>query len=213
MDVVPAKAEEWSVPPFSAEVRDGFLYGRGTLDTKGLGDRPLVRRAARREGRDPAEEAVPRGERGRGGRRGRGGGIFRAEPAVPDRRGVRDERGRRGGDRHLRRRREVLPAEHVGEGAGVDEAVRLGARGARQPSVGEGRPGAAGAGDGAGGGVPGAGAAYGAGPGHAAGAAREGVSRPRRRRPARRRGRGVGAGGPRAAGSPRSTRCCGTRSR
>ena len=37
MDVVPAKAEEWSVPPFSAEVRDGFLHGRGTLDTKGLG--------------------------------------------------------------------------------------------------------------------------------------------------------------------------------
>jgi acetylornithine deacetylase/succinyl-diaminopimelate desuccinylase-like protein len=37
MDVVPARAEEWSVPPFSAEVRDGFLYGRGALDTKGLG--------------------------------------------------------------------------------------------------------------------------------------------------------------------------------
>jgi len=37
MDVVPAQAEEWSVPPFSAEVRDGYLYGRGTLDTKGLG--------------------------------------------------------------------------------------------------------------------------------------------------------------------------------
>lgn len=37
MDVVPAKAEEWSVPPFSAEIRDGYLYGRGTLDTKGLG--------------------------------------------------------------------------------------------------------------------------------------------------------------------------------
>jgi len=37
MDVVPAKAEDWSVPPFSAQVRDGFLYGRGTLDTKGLG--------------------------------------------------------------------------------------------------------------------------------------------------------------------------------
>mgnify|MGYP001589941720 FL=1 len=37
MDVVPAKAEEWTVPPFSAEVRDGFLYGRGALDTKGLG--------------------------------------------------------------------------------------------------------------------------------------------------------------------------------
>ncbi len=37
MDVVPAKAQEWSVPPFAAEVKDGFLYGRGTLDTKGLG--------------------------------------------------------------------------------------------------------------------------------------------------------------------------------
>jgi acetylornithine deacetylase/succinyl-diaminopimelate desuccinylase-like protein len=37
MDVVPARVEEWTVPPFSAEIRDGFLYGRGTLDTKGLG--------------------------------------------------------------------------------------------------------------------------------------------------------------------------------
>ena len=37
MDVVPARAEEWSVPPFSAQVRDGYMYGRGTLDTKGLG--------------------------------------------------------------------------------------------------------------------------------------------------------------------------------
>jgi acetylornithine deacetylase/succinyl-diaminopimelate desuccinylase-like protein len=37
MDVVPAREEEWSVPPFSAEVRDGYLYGRGTLDIKGLG--------------------------------------------------------------------------------------------------------------------------------------------------------------------------------
>jgi acetylornithine deacetylase/succinyl-diaminopimelate desuccinylase-like protein len=37
MDVVPARPEEWSVAPFSAEIRDGFLYGRGTLDTKGLG--------------------------------------------------------------------------------------------------------------------------------------------------------------------------------
>ncbi|MGE5700142.1 MAG: M20/M25/M40 family metallo-hydrolase [Deltaproteobacteria bacterium] len=37
MDVVPARAEEWSVPPFSAEIREGYMFGRGTLDTKGLG--------------------------------------------------------------------------------------------------------------------------------------------------------------------------------
>src|SRR5512140_3950137 len=127
---------------------------------EGPGGRPLVRRAARREGRDPAEEAVPGCERGRGGRRGRGGGIFRAEPAVPDRRGVRDERGRRGGDRHLRRQRQVLAAEDVGEGTGVDEAVRGGKGGAWQPSVGEGRPGAADPGADAGNGAPGTGAAY-----------------------------------------------------
>lgn len=37
MDVVPADAEHWSVDPLGAEVRDGFLYGRGALDTKSLG--------------------------------------------------------------------------------------------------------------------------------------------------------------------------------
>lgn len=37
MDVVPAMAGEWSFPPFCGEVRDGFVLGRGTLDTKGLG--------------------------------------------------------------------------------------------------------------------------------------------------------------------------------
>ena len=34
IDVVPAKAEEWQVPPFSGEVRDGFIYGRGAIDMK-----------------------------------------------------------------------------------------------------------------------------------------------------------------------------------
>jgi acetylornithine deacetylase/succinyl-diaminopimelate desuccinylase-like protein len=50
VDVVPAKAGEWSVPPFSGEVRHGFLYGRGTLDTKGLGAAHLF--AALRARRD-----------------------------------------------------------------------------------------------------------------------------------------------------------------
>jgi acetylornithine deacetylase/succinyl-diaminopimelate desuccinylase-like protein len=37
MDVVPASAELWSVPPFSGEVRDGYVWGRGALDMKGQG--------------------------------------------------------------------------------------------------------------------------------------------------------------------------------
>jgi acetylornithine deacetylase/succinyl-diaminopimelate desuccinylase-like protein len=37
MDVVPAREEEWSFPPFLGEVRNGYVLGRGTLDTKGLG--------------------------------------------------------------------------------------------------------------------------------------------------------------------------------
>ena len=35
LDVVPAKAEEWLYPPYAAEIHDGKLYGRGTMDDKG----------------------------------------------------------------------------------------------------------------------------------------------------------------------------------
>ncbi|GAA1938297.1 M20/M25/M40 family metallo-hydrolase [Amycolatopsis minnesotensis] len=34
LDVVPADAADWSVPPFSGEIRDGFLWGRGATDMK-----------------------------------------------------------------------------------------------------------------------------------------------------------------------------------
>ncbi|XP_048467888.1 N-fatty-acyl-amino acid synthase/hydrolase PM20D1 [Rhincodon typus] len=34
LDVVPALEEEWDVPPFSAEEKDGYLYGRGSMDDK-----------------------------------------------------------------------------------------------------------------------------------------------------------------------------------
>ena len=33
IDVVPADPNYWSTDPLSGEVREGFLYGRGTLDT------------------------------------------------------------------------------------------------------------------------------------------------------------------------------------
>ncbi|HEX6969735.1 MAG TPA: M20/M25/M40 family metallo-hydrolase [Micromonosporaceae bacterium] len=34
LDVVPADAGEWSVHPFSGEIRDGYLWGRGAIDMK-----------------------------------------------------------------------------------------------------------------------------------------------------------------------------------
>ena len=37
IDVVPANRAFWSFDPLSGEVKDGFVYGRGAIDTKGLG--------------------------------------------------------------------------------------------------------------------------------------------------------------------------------
>ena len=37
MDVVPAEASKWLVPPFSGKIRNGYVYGRGTIDMKGMG--------------------------------------------------------------------------------------------------------------------------------------------------------------------------------
>jgi acetylornithine deacetylase/succinyl-diaminopimelate desuccinylase-like protein len=37
IDVVPARADDWRVDPFSGDIKDGFIYGRGALDMKGQG--------------------------------------------------------------------------------------------------------------------------------------------------------------------------------
>ena len=37
VDVVPAANEGWDVPPYSGEIRDGYIWGRGALDMKGMG--------------------------------------------------------------------------------------------------------------------------------------------------------------------------------
>src|SRR3990172_8205723 len=42
MDVVPAVREDWSVDPFGGELKDGFIWGRGSLDMKGFGVLSLV---------------------------------------------------------------------------------------------------------------------------------------------------------------------------
>jgi acetylornithine deacetylase/succinyl-diaminopimelate desuccinylase-like protein len=37
MDVVPAVASDWTFDPYSGEIANGYIYGRGTLDDKGMG--------------------------------------------------------------------------------------------------------------------------------------------------------------------------------
>ena len=36
LDVVPADASDWSVDPFSGEIKDGFIWGRGAVDMKDM---------------------------------------------------------------------------------------------------------------------------------------------------------------------------------
>ena len=59
LDVVPADASEWSVPPFAGEVKDGYLWGRGAVDMKDFDAMVLaVVRQMRREGRTPPRDLV-----------------------------------------------------------------------------------------------------------------------------------------------------------
>ena len=58
-DVVLADAGEWSVPPFSGEVRDGDVWGRGALDMKGQVAASAVAIASlAREGFEPAGDLI-----------------------------------------------------------------------------------------------------------------------------------------------------------
>jgi acetylornithine deacetylase/succinyl-diaminopimelate desuccinylase-like protein len=59
LDVVPADASEWSVHPFSGELRDGYVWGRGAIDMKHMDAMTLaVVRAWRRDGRKPPRDLV-----------------------------------------------------------------------------------------------------------------------------------------------------------
>ncbi|WP_432994766.1 M20/M25/M40 family metallo-hydrolase [Dactylosporangium sp. CA-233914] len=59
LDVVPADASEWTVHPFSGEVRDGYVWGRGAIDMKHMVGMSLaVARQFKRDGTVPPRDIV-----------------------------------------------------------------------------------------------------------------------------------------------------------
>jgi acetylornithine deacetylase/succinyl-diaminopimelate desuccinylase-like protein len=75
LDVVPANPKEWQVPPFSGQIKDGEIWGRGAIDDKGPGVIELmamlaVKRAGLLLNRDVIFLAT--GDEEEGGRNGAG---------------------------------------------------------------------------------------------------------------------------------------------
>jgi acetylornithine deacetylase/succinyl-diaminopimelate desuccinylase-like protein len=59
LDVVPANADDWQVDPFSGEVRDGCVWGRGAVDMKDMDAMVLALLADwARQGRRPPRDVV-----------------------------------------------------------------------------------------------------------------------------------------------------------
>jgi acetylornithine deacetylase/succinyl-diaminopimelate desuccinylase-like protein len=59
LDVVPAEPADWAVHPFSGEIRDGMVWGRGAIDMKNMDAMVLATvRSWAREGRRPARDIV-----------------------------------------------------------------------------------------------------------------------------------------------------------
>src|SRR3954452_23883791 len=55
LDVVPAAAEDWRVDPFSGEIQDGYVWGRGAVDMKDFDAMLLsIVRDRQRSGRVPS---------------------------------------------------------------------------------------------------------------------------------------------------------------
>ncbi len=64
LDVVPAPGDRWTHDPFAADIADGYLYGRGAVDMKGMValELAVIERLVaetRAAGLDPATDPVP----------------------------------------------------------------------------------------------------------------------------------------------------------
>ncbi|HEY9324818.1 MAG TPA: M20/M25/M40 family metallo-hydrolase, partial [Agromyces sp.] len=59
LDVVPVEGQDWTHPPFGAEIEDGVLYGRGAVDMKNFAGVLLaVARAFKRDAEVPERDLV-----------------------------------------------------------------------------------------------------------------------------------------------------------
>ena len=64
LDVVPAEPAGWTHDPFGGDLVDGYVWGRGAIDMKGMVAMEVqvmrrLARAAREAGRDPAADPIP----------------------------------------------------------------------------------------------------------------------------------------------------------
>jgi acetylornithine deacetylase/succinyl-diaminopimelate desuccinylase-like protein len=64
LDVVPAEPAGWTHDPFGGDLANGYVWGRGALDMKGMVAMEVqimrrLARAARAAGRDPAADPIP----------------------------------------------------------------------------------------------------------------------------------------------------------
>src|SRR3954465_10122559 len=143
-DVVPTAGQRWSHPPFDGEIRDGHVWGRGSIDMKGgMAMMLTAMLGACAQGTDPAGDVVlavvPDEEAGSAAGAGR---LVRESPELFD--GIRYAVGEDGGaDLELDGRTRLPPvvvAEkracwlrvtlrgpggHASRVAGADSAVRL----------------------------------------------------------------------------------------
>ncbi len=58
LDTVPAEAGEWSTPPFEGQIRDGYVWGRGALDAKGVAVMQLMALVVLAERDEPLDRDV-----------------------------------------------------------------------------------------------------------------------------------------------------------